>query len=150
MRMTGMRFSEVFYRAQATIRAFLVCTATAGLVSLLITIWFPTPDTRLQDITQLYLNPPPVAIPEEVIEEVIEAALEAAAEEEPAVSMPSGIPTTGGISFMQDSELDNPVEKEPVQATIEETTITEVFVDGEVIEGTIEVEKTDIEVIIQT
>ncbi|EIN11871.1 hypothetical protein PUNSTDRAFT_119086 [Punctularia strigosozonata HHB-11173 SS5] len=101
---------------------------------------------RLHDITQLYLNPP-APEPEEILEEAIEAALEEAIAEEPAVVVvPAAAPLGGGISFMQDSELEEPAPQESMHATVEETTVTEVTINGQIVEETVEVEKTEIEI----
>lgn len=117
-------------------------------------------DTRLQEIAELYLHPPAIPAPEieqQVLEEVVEALADAA--EPTVIGVPTAVPMQGSFSFMQDSELDGPgfdetaewvektdAEEGDIHASIEQTTITEVVVNGEVVEETVEVEKTDIEV----
>ena len=65
-----------------------------------------SPDTRLHEITQLYLNPP--RIPTPVVEDPVEdpQELEASTITEPETAG-AGAPGTGSFHFMQESELES-------------------------------------------
>jgi hypothetical protein len=65
-----------------------------------------SPDTRLHEITRLYLNPPRISTP--VVEDPVEdpQELEASTVTEPETAGP-GAPGTGSFHFMQESELES-------------------------------------------
>ena len=84
-------------------------------------------DSRLVEITQLFLNPPAVeepAVEEPVVEESFEVV------EIPVVALPSAVPAGGSFHFMQEDELaQTEPEPEPEvtpEEAVEESTTVEV------------------------
>lgn len=97
--------------ALAVTKAFLVSLFTRLMFG---GIPMRDPDSRIQEITRLYLNPPHVPTPEPVaeVESDAELSVEAEAEDQPDLAVSSvtvtatGISTSSSFHFMQASELE--------------------------------------------